>query len=365
METPSTIRQPRGAVRPPAGRKGSTAKPLAERATGMHRNGFLNHSFNPVWGVAFNNWRSAEQEFFVSLENLCSLYGWIRPDVSGLSFPDNIHEAYKKVVAQQSRAFDLEVKICQDNEHDCCLATAKTFDTGYHLYYIPVRAVWKMRDVKDEQCRYQLLITVFAYFYQVAGIPFYNEPGTIEGNYDTIKSWLDDEDDEQEEPFRKRQGEELKLLKQAGDILQPEIKKPFSLKQLEACLASYQQEEKRDTQLIEVVCELIKLIKDYPKRVIRETMYYEDEKGDNDTIYWEQYISFYWSGEDCLSETVYQMVNDEFQEMGDQEEPMNLQWFDKPQENACHVFDYEPRLLSLIDRLAEILNDYDYEEPHE
>jgi hypothetical protein len=365
METASIIRQPRRAVRSSAGRKGSTAKPIKKRTAGTHRNGFLNHSFNPFWGIAFKDWMLAEREFFVSLENLCSLYGWIKPDVSGLSFPDNIHEAYKKVVAQQNRAFDLEVKICQDKEHDCCLATAKTFNTNYHLYYIPVRAVWKMRGVKDEQCQYQLLIAVFAYFYLVAGIPFYNEPGTIDGNYDTIKNWLDEENDEQEEPFRERQRNELKLLKLAGDVLQPEIQRTFSLKELETCLANYQQGENCDTQLIEVVYEIIKLIKDYPKRAIKETMHYEDEKGDNDTIYWEQYISFYWSGEDCLSETLYQMVNDEFQEMGYQEEPMNLQWFDKPQEKACHVFDYEPRLFSVINRLAELLNDYDYEEPNE
>jgi hypothetical protein len=44
---------------------------------------------------------------------------------------------------------------------------------------------------------------------------------------------------------------------------------------------------------------------------------------------------------------------------------VNNQWFNTQQEKPCPVFDYEPRLLSLIDRLAEILNDYDYEEPNE
>jgi hypothetical protein len=282
-----------------------------------------------------------------------------------LSFPDNITEAYQKVTEQQTRAFDLEVKICQDKEHPCCLATAKTFNTNYNLYYIPVRPLWKMREIKQELSLYQLLIAVFAYFYQVAGIPFFNEPGTIDGNYETIKNWLDEENDEQEEPFRERQRNELKELTLAGDALLPEINKPFSIKEMETCLAMYQQAENCDTRLLEVVYEIIKLIKDYPKRAIKETMHYEYEQGDSETIYWEQYISFYWSGEDCLSETLYQMVNDEFQEMGYQEEPMNLQWFDRPQEKSRQVFDYEPRLFSLINRLAELLNDYDNEEPNE
>ncbi|HEY4327544.1 MAG TPA: hypothetical protein VGN20_26400 [Mucilaginibacter sp.] len=365
METASIIRKPRRAVRPLAGRKGSTAKPAKKCTAGAHGNGFLNHSFNPVWGVAFKDWRSAEREFFVSLENLCDLYGWTKPDYSGLSFPQNISAAYKDVSGILGSNSDIKLNICQDKTHHLCLATSKTFDTNYHLYYIPVRPLWKMRDIKAEQLPYDLLMAVFRYLYQVSGVPFFTEPGTIDGNYDTIKNWLDEEQEEEEEPYRERQKNELKALELAGNTLLPELKKPFFLKELERDLAKYQRTANCDTYLVEVVYEFVKLVGDYPKRAIKETMYYGDEDDDNQTIYWEQYISFYWSGEDCLSETLYQMVNDEFQEMGYQEEPVNNQWFDTPQEKPCHVFDYEPRLLSLIDRLAEILNDYDYEEPNE
>jgi hypothetical protein len=365
METASIIWKPCRAVRPPAGRKGSTAKPAKKRTAGTHRNGFLNHSFNPFWGVSFSDWRSAEREFFVSLENLCNLYGWTKPDASGLSFPANISDAYNKVKVQQKPEFDLEIRICQDEEHNCCLATVKTFNTDYHLYYIPVRPLWKMRGVIAAQLPYNLLMAVFRYLYQVAGVPFFTEPGTIDSNYDTIKNRLDEEQDEEEELFRTRQKMELKALELAGNALLPEIAKSFNLIELDTNLALYQRSADVDSCLVEVVYEIIKLIKDYPKRAIKETMYYEDEDEDNQTIYWEQYISFYWSGEDCLTETLYQMVNDELQEMGYQEEPVNNQWFDTPQEKPCHVFDYEPRLLSLIDRLAEILNDYDHEEPNE
>jgi hypothetical protein len=361
METASVIRKFHGTAKSLAGRKGSTAKPAKKRTAGTHRNGFLNHSFQPFWGVAFRNWLSAEEEFFVSAKNLCALYCWTMPDVSGLSFPENIREAYQGITAQQTKAFDLEVNICQDEQHTCCLTTAKIYNTDYHLYYIPVRSVWKMRNNKAEQSRYHLFVSVFGYFYQVAGIPFFTEPGTIDGTYETIKNWLDEECDSEDEIFRNRQRAELELLKKAGDTLLPEIKRPFFLKQLESCLKIYRKKKQADTHLIDVVAEIIKLIKDYPKRAISETMHYDKENDDGDTLYWEQYISFYWSGEDCLNETLYDMVNDEFQQMGDQEEPMSLQWFDQPQAQAKHVFDYEPRLFSLINRLAELLNDYDYE----
>jgi len=363
METASIIQRLRGTAKPLAGRKGSTAKPAKKRTAGTHSNGFLNHAFQPFWGVAFRDWKTAEQEFFVSAKNLCALYGWTAPDVSGLSFPDNIREAHKRITVQQTRAFDLEVKICQDDGHACCLTTAKMFNTNYHLYYIPVRAVWKMRVNKAGQSLYKLLIAVFGYFYQVAGIPFFNEPGTIDSTYDTIKNWLDEEDDSEDEIYRNRQRAELKRLKKAGDALLPEIKQPFSLMKLETAWKTCQSTEQCDTHLIDAVAEIIKLIKDYPKRAVRDTMHYEEELDEGDTLYWEQYVCFYWSGEDCLNETLYDMINDEFQQMAYQEEPMSLQWFDQPQEKAEHVFDYEPRLFSVINRLAELLNDYDYEEP--
>jgi len=365
METASNIQKLHRPTKPLAGRTGGTAKPAKKRTAGAHRNGFLNHVFQPFWGVAFPDCQSAEQEFFVSAGNLCALYKWTMPDVSGLSFPDNIREAYYGLIAQQTRAFDLEVRISQDENHTCCLTTGKTYYTGNHLYYIPVRSVWNMRGNKAEQSCYNLFVSVFAYFHQVAGIPFFTEPGTIESTYDTIKNWLDEEGDNEDEVFPNRQKQELDLLKKAGDILLPEIKRPFCLRHLESCLKKYQKFKQSDTDLTDIVAEIIKLVKDYPKRGIQESMYYEKEKDEGDTLYWEQYISFYWSGYDCLNETLYDMINDEFQQMGYQEEPTALQWFDRPQEKAEHIFDFEPRLLHLVNRISELLNDYDYEEPNE
>lgn len=364
METAPIIRHPRRALRPLAGRKGSTAKPAKKRTAGTHRNGFLNHSFAPFYGVAFRDWRTAEQEFFISVENLCNLYRWTKPDVSGLSFPQNIREAYQKLNAKKAKGFDLEIKIGQDAQHACCLATAKAFDVSYQLYYIPVRPLWKMHQNKQEQPLYRLIRIVFAYFYQVAGVPFFNEPGTIDGNYDTIKNWIEEEQDDEKETYRQQQKKELKELEKAGAVLLPEVKKQFSRIELETALVNYRKTADCDTHLMEVIEELLKLIKDYPKRAIKETMSYEAETDDNNTLYWEQYISFYWSGEDCLWETLYQMVNDEFQEMAYQEEPVSLQWFDTPQKKAEHIFDFEPRLFALINRLSELLSDYDYEEPN-
>ena len=365
MENASTIRRVRRSAQPLAGRKGSTAKSPAKRTTRTDGNGFLNHSFQPFWGVAFPDWQKAEQEFFGSVANLCALYGWNIPDVSGLNFPANIREAYQQIIAQESKRFTLNVGIHQDEQRACCLATTKNYDTCYQLYYIPVRPLWEMRARKTDKELYRLLCRIFAYLYQVAGIPFFSEPGLLNSNYETIQNWIEEEQDVEEETFRRKQKKELRELEKAGKILLPEIQSLFRQADLEACLLAYRKQCRGDQEMIAVAEEFIKLVRDYPKRRIRETMSYDAEADDNNTIYWEQYISFYWSSNDCLNETLFQMVNDEFQEMSYQEEPTCLQWFDRPQEQENHVFDYEPRLFSLLNSLTGILNEYDNEEPNE
>jgi hypothetical protein len=53
------------------------------------------------------------------------------------------------------------------------------------------------------------------------------------------------------------------------------------------------------------------------------------------------------------------MINCELQEMGFQEEPVSIQYFDHSQEKEIHDFDFEHRFFQLTDRLSELLNEYD------
>ncbi|MEO6849136.1 MAG: hypothetical protein ABI166_00835, partial [Mucilaginibacter sp.] len=64
----------------------------------------------------------------------------------------------------------------------------------------------------------------------------------------------------------------------------------------------------------------------------------------------------------CLQENIYDMVNSELQELGYQEEPVAIQWFDTPQEKPQQDFDFEARFFALLNRLTELLNDFDHEE---
>jgi hypothetical protein len=76
-------------------------------------------------------------------------------------------------------------------------------------------------------------------------------------------------------------------------------------------------------------------------------------------IYAEEYVSFYWSGYDTLMESIYEMINCHFQEMGVTDEPSEVELFDQPQTTYAESFGFESRLFPLLNRLSEFLDGYD------
>ena len=306
-------------------------------------------------------------EFFGSLKNLCRLHEWDAPDVSGLPFPQNI----AKVMAELSgRNFDgAACMLLQDKGSPAKLATVKTFDTQYRLYYIPVRPFWKMKNNPKQQAQYHLTRAVFSYLYNTVDIPYFREPCYLDNTYDALENWIveisqEDTQDEEDKTYSQTQLRDFKTMQQEGDSLLPEIKQSISLADWQQLLKDFKAVDEWDSNLREVVTEIYKLAVDYPKRNIRHSMHYDLVETDGgDMIYWENYLSFYWSGEDSLNEMLFDMVNSELQEMGYQEEPMAIQWYDTTVEKVHYDFDFETRLFWLLNELTALLNYMDYEEP--
>jgi len=79
-------------------------------------------------------------------------------------------------------------------------------------------------------------------------------------------------------------------------------------------------------------------------------------------IHQNLHISFYWSGDGCLADTLFEAVNCNFQEIPYMDEPMHLQKFDRLPENDSPDFDFEDRLLEQVWNFCKLLNDHDDEE---
>jgi hypothetical protein len=362
METTTGLRGLGRAVKPSARCKRGTAQSVKKRTCGADRNGFLSHSFKPFWAFDDNKDR-AEREFLCSLSHLCKHYDLAIPECVNGNFPQSIYLTYEAISEQlKTRDGNLHCIIAKDERHTATLATVKQYDTGMTLYYIPVRPLWHWVNSSEGEHIADLLLGVFAYLHQVVGVPFFSEPGSyLASEYDYIEQMVDEEQDE--EPYRQKQKDEIYMMKNAGIKLLKLINDKERLAQFEQTVVNFRHTDTWELDWELLAVEFLKLYRAYPKRNIFDhihsgLLYPIDE----DRISADQYISFYWSGDDYLSECLFDMINNHFQEIPYMDEPMQLQLFDTSPTNTAPDFDFETRLFGLINKLSKLLSDYDYEE---
>lgn len=361
MEATTAIRKLSRAVKPPARCKRSTAQSFTERTRRLGRNGFLNHRFLPFWQYSGNR-EQAEREFQNSLSILCAYYGLAVPQLKG-SFPQNIYQAQQAIIANL-KAVDnkLSCIIAEDENHRATLATVRLYDTGMTLYYIPVRPLWQWMQSEQSPQITELLICLFAYLEQVVKIPFYTEQASYLGyQYETLEQWVND--DQEDEPYWKKQLDELYTMQNAGQKIYMQIIKPENLTQFESVVTNFQATEDWQQDWATIAGEFLRLYQQYPNRSVfdhiqSDLLYPQGE----DRIYADQYISFYWSGNDCFQDCLFEMIDNHFQEIAFMDEPAHVTLFDHLPENAIPDFDFETRLFDLIDKLSQILNKYDHEQ---
>ena len=332
----------------------------AKRTATVGADAFLKHRFQPFWGIATGDKKKTEREFFSSLSHLCQLYGWQQPEVAELSFPENIHSALQEM-QQKFKATDLDCIIIADKQRTAALATVKTFQIGMTLYYIPVRPLWNMLTQKTDEIFARLLTQLFSYCHGVAGIPFFNRSGYLCNTYDYMQNMIDDSEEE-DEVFRELQQEEMATLRKGTDELFLRIKQNFSLQEATELLRQYRHMADCQKEVADFCDDFLAFAADFPARNLYQnrssTLLFDSN---TEYIYYDQYLSFYWSGEDGFTDLLMDIVNADLQEISEMQQPISMQYFDTEQLQEQHSFEYETRLFNLLDKLIELLNQYDHE----
>lgn len=363
MEATTAIRNVGRAVRPPARCQRGTAQPAKKRTCRLSGNGFLNHRFRPFWGYNGNR-EKAEREFLCSLSNLCNHYGLSLPDCVNGVFPQYIYETWQ-VISQKLKAKDeqLECIIAGDNNHSAVLTTVCRYDTGRCLYYIPVRPLWYWVQTSQGQRLAELLLSLFAYLHQVVQIPFFTENGSYLGSqYQMIEDWVNDDVDG-DESEKQNQLDTLYTMHNAGLKLYAQIRKPEYVERFENIVLNFNHQDNWELEWKSIAVDFLQLYQQYPHRSIfdhihADLLYPENE----DRISADQYISFYWSGNDSLTDTLFDAIDCSFQEIAYMDEPMHVQKFDRLPEMSLPDFDFENRLFELVNSLCKQLNNYDDEQ---
>ncbi|WP_091154465.1 hypothetical protein [Mucilaginibacter pineti] len=307
-----------------------------------------------------------EAEFFRSLTNLCEVYGIAEPDVSALEFPQNVTTAYMQVEeAVKLKDKSANCIIINDSSHRATLAVLKRYDTGMCLYYIPVRPLWNLVQTAQQQPLAEMLLSVYAYLFQVVQVPYYTEYDSyLSGEYETLRNWIEEADDEgeEEQQYRDEQLDLLHTMEYSGNRILTLIRENDYLMKWEENIKAYHGSENWDLETEALAKQFLTLHKEYPQRSVFDNIHDElVEPEETERIRAEQYISFYWSSNDCMQDMLFEMINNEFQECGVTDEPTSVRLFDIPEAKPDNDLDFEKRLFDLIEKLCALLNKYDHE----
>lgn len=328
---------------------------------GTVANGFLKQQFLPLFekGEKLPDSIQTQTEFFKSLYILTGVHqleGGI--DIENKPYPYNIllaHEFVQKELRKSGQ--DIELTILQDDKGSVKLATNHSYNTGSTLYYIPVLPLYRLLQNKKQKQTSELLLSVFAYLYHIAGIPYYRENNSyLFYQYECMEEWLID-DLENEEIEEGNSGiSEFNEAIHYGDVMLRKIYNPYHLNCFEQRIDNYKPNNSFKKGCLSVAKKAWSLLLEYPDYNIFRNICYKEMDDNDGLISAEQCISFIADIEGVLYENIARVVNDEFNECGEIQEPNLVQVYDAENYASNKGLDFECRLFPLLNDLCTLLN---------
>jgi hypothetical protein len=361
METTSKIRQVHRLPRPAKRYRRDQETKAENRPGGFDRNGFLKHRFIPVTDGQQEQLRqqeAVESDFFRSLSDLADLYLFTPLDVSGNVYPDNIRCAFRHAQLHVKAASpDVTLIVLQEENHPATLATFKPLNLPTTLYYVPVRPLWDLLQDTGQEPLAALLLSVFSYLYNVVRVPYYRDSSSyLYSTYEMISEWVEEDPDSLDTEDYEAQVVNLEAASGYGDQFREMLLDPSHLAVFEQRLNTFRPKDEQEKQLQQVCRKYFDLYQAYPGRSIfdniHEGLYMPQEE---ERIYPEQYLSFFWAYDDCIYDSLFETVNAELQEKSVMDEPLALQLFDQPQLLEVYQLDFEEQLFELIEELNSLL----------
>lgn len=252
---------------------------------------------------------------------------------------------------------DIELSIVQDNKGTVKLATNHSYSTGNTLYYIPVLPLYRLLQNKKQKQTAELVLSVFAYLYHTAGISYYRENNSyLFYQYECMEEWLiDDLEDDEAEKDNSIISEFNKAI-YYGDIMLRKIYNPYHLNCFKQRIDSYRPSTSFQKDCFAVAEKAMALLLEYPDYTIFHNTSNREFEYDDGVIKSEQYISFIAGSEGQLYDNIARIVNDEFNEYSEMEEPTLLQIYDNENQPSNKGLDFEYRLFPLLNDLCTLLN---------
>ncbi|RQO37732.1 hypothetical protein DBR39_12645 [Chryseobacterium sp. KBW03] len=329
-------------------------------------NGLLNCTFLPKFRQTEMNQvnetsAKLESDFFRSLSRLAEHYK-IEPFAKSdnYKFPYNINLAISDIKGKLKKNVLNFHSLRFKKENDkFYVVSEERCDTGATLFYIPVIPLFRMINDKKRKKTAHLLLSVFSYLYHIADIPYYRQEGSyLYYEYEMLKDWIMDDPYEDEEDNRVS---EIEIAEWVGDKIEQKIYNRENLTFFDQRIARFDPKDDFDTNCLILAQKTLAIYREYPDASIfrnASSMFDEDEEYLEDQIIpMEKYISFYADNKGWLAETVFESVNNQFQEYSETQEPALIQCFDG-QKNESKDLAFEERLFDLLHDLTDLIYDY-------
>ncbi|WP_374175271.1 hypothetical protein [Flavobacterium tructae] len=322
--------------------------------------GFLKHPFLPLFeqGKKLPDPMQTEKGFFDSLAILTELYGFEDMDVKNKSYPYNISLACNYIDKQlYESGEDIQLKILQNDDGTVKLATNHTYNTGNTLYFIPVLPLCRLLQNKKQKQTAELLLSVFAYLYHIAGIPYYRENNSyLFYNYECMEEWLIEDLQDEEVGAGNSMISEFNSAVYYGDIMLRKMYNPYHLNCFQKRVDRYKPSTVFQKDCLTVAKQALVLMVKFPACTIFQNTSNREFDSEEGIIKAEQYISFIADTDGMLYENIARVINDEFNECSEIEEPTVLQIYDTQNELTDNALDFEYKLFPLLNDLCTLLN---------
>jgi hypothetical protein len=344
------------------GRKRSTRQQTQERTPQPAQNGFLKQQFLPLYQPSEKTPRrmQAEKSFFSSLGYLSQSFKIEPMDVSGYGYPYNILLAHWDAVRQLNTTnVSVELDMVSDQTGRVNLCSKQQYDTGEILYFIPVIPLCRlMKDKKKRHCA-ELLLSVFAYLFRKAGIPYYRDDYSAAAYYyEIMQEWIDGELEYYQLEEYNSNVSELYAAEYYGEVMLRRMYHSCHLTLFAERLAKFKPRNSFERQCLMVAREAFSLMTTFSDRsIFQNTRMETDEMDEDECIRAEQCVSFIADNEGWVFGQMCSMINNEFNECAQKEEPTIVQVFNSEQPPQEESLEFEQRLFPLIHDLISILNE--------
>jgi len=304
---------------------------------------------------------------FFPLPDICGLYG-IKPiEDEHLMYPQNVAKLVEDL-QQQIATIDKHANVLVISSEDRLptLAVTKVFGTKTTLYYLPIEPLHFLMKQEERKPTAQLLLSVLCYFYQIGGIPYFGENSSyLHYVYQMIYDWHSDEEICECPKAHQQIMYHIQLVERESSNLLKSLSDKDQLDLLDERVSQFHPKTKAEENLKAIAIRISSLTNDFSTRSIIDSIADDLNRIDGeDRITADHYLSFIWSGEDCLYDQVMETVNCELQEFNEIEEPISMQLFDKPQSKISHDLSFEQEFFDLLNELSDNLYELAHEKHH-